>query len=558
MSQKATNRRIRLVGVVLTLALGMALTRAAWVQVGQAGQLSRRADAQQTGKITIPASRGSIVDRNNVELAANSEAVTIWADPKYVRSPATASIRTARVLGMKNADEARLLAALADKSKRFVYVARQVDPEIAARLKKLKIPGFGFDSDPKRTYPQRSLAAQVLGFADPDNRGIAGLELQYDKALTGHDGSQVVIRDPKGTVIDVLSSEDEQPGAGLTLTLDNVVQLAVQEELKRTVVAQGARSASAVVLDAHSGDVLAMETVPSYDANKTSKAPIDHQRNRVVTDNYEPGSTFKLVTIAGALADGKVTPQTRFTLPYSIAVSDKRIRDAHWRRTERMSVDEILSESSNVGTVRVSQLLGRERLNYWIRAFGFGKKTGVDFPGESSGNVRPLDEWYGSAVGTIPIGQGVAITPIQLAAAYATIANGGVWVQPHLIERIGTDAAIEPKRRRVVSPAVADQLMTMLRDVVDEGTGTQAEVPNYTVAGKTGTAEQPDNMGGYSGRYVASFVGIVPATSPRLVILVSVDEPHGSIWGAVSAAPAFKQIALDCMRYLEVAPDKVD
>ncbi len=555
MSQRAANRRIRLVGVALTLALAAALTKAAWVQVGQASQFSRRATAQQTAEITIEASRGSIVDRNNVELASNTEAITIWADPKLVRSPATASMQAARVLGLKNREEGKLLEALADRSKRFVYVARQVPPETAARLERLKIRGFGFDEDPKRSYPQRSLAAQVLGFTDPDSRGIAGLELKYNDQLTGKDGSQIVERDPKGAVIDVLSTEDEQPGADLTLTLDNTIQLGVQNELKKTLIDQGARSASAVVLDAHSGAVLAMETVPSYDANETSKAPLDRQRNRAVTDNYEPGSTFKLVTVAGALADGVVSPYTRFTLPYSIPVADKTIHDAHWRRTERMSVAEILSESSNVGAVKISQLLGAERLDRWISAFGFGKRTGIDFPGESPGNVRPLSEWYGSAVGTIPIGQGIAVTQIQLAAAYAAIANDGVWVQPRLVERIGDEAAPEPKRRRVVSAAVADQLMSMLRDVVIEGTATLAELPNYTVAGKTGTAEQPDNFGGYSGRYVASFVGIAPASNPRLVILVTVDQPN-TIWGAVAAAPAFKQIALDCLRYLEVPPDK--
>jgi cell division protein FtsI/penicillin-binding protein 2 len=558
-SQRAANRRIRLVGVVLTLALAGTLIKAAWVQVGQAGSLARRANAQQTGTITIPASRGSIFDRSGVELATNSEAITVFADPKYVRAPAAEVIRAARVLDLNETGQEQLLAALSDRSKRFVYVARQAPVELANRLKRLKLAGFGFYPEPKRTYPQNTLAPQVIGFADTDNRGIAGLEKTYEKALSGRDGYQTVIRDPAGRVIDVLSNRDEEPGADLTLALDNVIQLGVQRVLRQTLVDQRASSASAVVLDARSGAVLAMATVPTYNANNVSKVSAQYQRNRAVTDNYEPGSTFKLVTVAGALSDRDVTPQTKFILPYSIDVADKTIHDAHPRGTEQRTVAEILTLSSNVGVVRISQMLGEERLARWIRAFGFGKQTGIDFPGESSGDVRPLDEWYGSAVGTIPIGQGIAITSLQLAAAYAAIANDGVWVQPHLVERIGTEAAAAPKRRRVVSSQVAAQLMTMLRNVVDEGTGTLAEVPNYTVAGKTGTAAKPDpTTGGYSSyRYVASFVGIVPASKPRLVILVTVDEPHGSIWGGVAAAPAFKQIALDCLRYLEIAPDRV-
>ncbi len=390
-----------------------------------------------------------------------------------------------------------------------------------------------------------------------DNRGLTGLELEYNSALTGRNGKETVVRDPTGRVIDVQSTTPEQPGADLTLTIDNAIQLYVQQELAQTLKKWHAHSASALVLDAHSGEVLAMATAPTYNANSIPNSQ-ELLRNKTVTDTYEPGSTFKLVTVAGALSEGLVTPQTAFTLPYSITVADTKIHDAHWRRTERLTVSQILTLSSNVGAVKISQLLGTEQLASWIKRFGFGKDTGIDFPGESAGIVPPLDHWYGSAVGTIPIGQGISVTPIQLAAAYAAIANKGVWVRPHLVARIGSKSVAPAKRRRVVTPTVAGQLMSMLLNVVDEGTGTEAEIPGYTVAGKTGTAAKPDpETGGYSTyNYVASFVGIVPATSPRLVILVTVDEPRGSIYGGVVAAPAFQQIALDCLRYLEVPPDK--
>jgi cell division protein FtsI (penicillin-binding protein 3) len=554
---RAANRRIRLVSAVLALAFAITLVRAAWVQVVRASSLSRLADAQQTERVTTPAPRGTIDDRNGVELATNVDAITVYADPKLVTAPGVEARKAASVLGLGGKSEADLAASLSDRSTRFVYVARQARVDVAEKIEHLNLKGFVFLHEAKRSYPQEKLAAQLIGYAGVDNHGLSGLEYQYDKVLAGRDGEQTVVRDPLGRVINVQSSKEEQPGANLTLTLDSAIQLDVQQVLARTLKDSGARSASVVVLDSSRGDVLAMATAPSYDANDAPGVPQEYQRNRPVTDNYEPGSTFKLVTIAGALSDGLVTPHTSFTLPYSIRVADKIIHDAHLRGTERLTVAQILAQSSNVGAVTVSQLLGKERLMRWIKRFGFGRLTGIDFPGEIEGTVPPLDHWYGSVAGTIPIGQGIAVTPIQLAAAYAAISNHGVWVQPHLVERIGDKQAPAPKRRRVVSPAVADTLMTMLRNVVVEGTGAEAEVPGYTVAGKTGTAAIPDpKTGGYSDRYVASFVGIVPASKPRLVILVTVDEPVNGYYGGVVAAPAFKEIALDCLRYLEIPPDK--
>ncbi|MGC9974670.1 MAG: penicillin-binding protein 2, partial [Gaiellaceae bacterium] len=544
-------------GAALVLALAGALARAGWIQVVRAGSLAKLADAQQTQTIPVAAPRGSIVDRNNVELATNSDVITISADPKLVTTPAAEAKRAAEVLGLGGPGETVLLRALADRKSRFAYVARQAPVGEAKALERLKLAGFDYTPASKRIYPQGTLAAQTIGFAGVDNRGLTGLELEYNSSLTGRDGKETVVRDPTGRLIDVQSTTSERPGADLTLTIDNAIQLYVQQVLAQTVKDWHARSASALVLDAHSGEVLAMATAPTDNANSIP-ASQELLRNKTVTDTYEPGSTFKLVTVAGALSDGLVTPQTPFTLPYSIDVAGTPIHDSHPRGTERLTVSQILTLSSNVGAIKISRLLGDEQLARWIKRFGFGEPTGIDFPGESPGQVPPVDEWYGSTAGTIPIGQGIAVTPIQLAAAYAAIANKGVWVRPHLVARIGSKPVAPAKRRRVVTTAVADELMVMLHNVVDEGTGTAAEIPGYTVAGKTGTAQKPDlKTGGYSTyNYVASFVGIVPASNPRLVILVTVDEPRGSIWGGVVAAPAFQQIALDCLRYLEVPPDK--
>lgn len=557
MSQRAANRRIRLLGAALALALSLALARAGWIQVVRAGSLAKLADAQQTQTVPVPAPRGTIFDRNSVELAANEDSITISADPKIVRSPANEARRAATVLGLDLQDKAALLEKLSDRGSRFTYVARQVPLAKAKKLERMKLAGFYFTVEPKRTYPLGVLAAQTIGFTNIDNHGLTGLELAYEKSLVGRDGEKTVVRDPAGRVIDMQSTKYEKPGADLTLTIDSAIQLYVQQVLARTRKTWQARSASAVVLDPRSGEVLAMATAPTYDANDSSQASNELQRNRVVTDAYEPGSTFKLVTVAGALSEGVVTPQTPFTVPYSIIVADKRIHDSHPHGIERLTVAQILTQSSNVGAVRISQQLGTEQLARWIKRFGFGKATGIDFPGESRGIVLSQDQWYGSAAATIPFGQGIAVTPLQLAAAYAAIANDGVWVQPHLVAQIGGKPAPDAKRRRVVTPTVAAQLMTMLSSVVDEGTGVEAEIPNYSVAGKTGTAQKPDGSGGYSNyRYVASFVGAVPASNPKLVILVTVDEPRSSIWGGSVAAPAFREIALDCLRYLEVPPDR--
>jgi cell division protein FtsI/penicillin-binding protein 2 len=305
---------------------------------------------------------------------------------------------------------------------------------------------------------------------------------------------------------------------------------------------------------ADNGAILAMANAPTIDANRFGKARPDLRRNRAVTDQYEPGSTFKIVTIAAALEEGVVTPATAFDLAPTIKVADRTIHEAHARGTERMSVREILTRSSNVGTITVAEQLGSRSLASWIDRFGFGTPTGVDFPGESPGQVLPLSQWSGSTIGTVPIGQGIAVTPMQMISAYATLGSRGIMKVPHLIEKIGGHAVRPDKPRRIVSERTANWMMGMLRDVVLEGTGTEAAIPGYTVAGKTGTAEKAEN-GVYVKKYVASFVGLVPAMRPRLAILVMVDEPHGSIFGGEVAAPAFRDIAKFSLQYLEVPPD---
>jgi cell division protein FtsI (penicillin-binding protein 3) len=546
------NRRLRLLLLIFVLVFGGTFLRAAWLQGVRAASLSGMATAQHQEKITIPAGRGAILDRNGVQLAIGEQGTTVFANPLQVRNPRSEASVAARILGV---DPNPLAVSLADRSHGFVYVARKADPKRAAQLMARKLSGFASYAEERRAYPQNAVASQVLGFAGVDNHGLAGLELQLDKTLSGTAGKETVVKDAYGRVLDVLKSSPEKQGHDVYLTIDHTIQSNAEAVLRDTIREFHAKDATAVVLDPRTGGVLAMAVAPGYDANRYPDVPRWAQRNRAVTDTYEPGSTFKLVTIAAALSEGIVTPDTRFTLPYSIQVADRVVHDAEPRGTETMTVAEILARSSNVGAITIAKLLGQQRLGQWITRFGFGRSTGIDFPGESPGIVLPVDMWSGSTIGNVPIGQGIAVTPIQMASAYAAIAQGGVWRQPHIVDHVGLEPRPHMKTRRIVSAEMARELRTMLKNVVLDGTGTSAAVPGYEVAGKTGTAQKPGPHGYTTGKYVASFVGFVPASRPRLVILVSVDEPATVIWGGSVAAPAFQKIATFDLQYLEVPPD---
>jgi cell division protein FtsI/penicillin-binding protein 2 len=553
-AEKQVDRRIRLLLAVLVLAFAGTLARAVWLQGVRASELGALARSQHRQTVTLPAGRGTIFDRSGLQLAIGEEKTTVFADPSQVRNPRAVAVAAQHILGV---DANGLYPQLLDRRKHFVRVQRFAAPATAARLAKRGYPGLGFYPEERRSYPQRTVAAQVVGYAGDDNKGLSGIEVAQDGALAGKPGKQVILRDPVGRALDVLSSTDEREGNDVYLTIDHRIQAQAEQVMRDTVAKWGATAACAIVLDPATGDVYAMAQAPGYDANRANEVPLGLQRNRSVTDLYEPGSTFKLVTVTGALSEGLVTPSTMFTLPYSIPVADRVIHDAENRSTETMTVAQILSRSSNVGAITLAQKLGPERLAKWIERFGFGKPTGIDFPGESPGLVLPLERWSGSTIGNVPIGQGIAVTPIQMAGVYAAVANGGEWVQPHVVSRVIGKRRPKIARRRIMTPRVDEQIRAMLADVVQEGgTGTLAAVPGYRVAGKTGTAQKPDSRGGYSSsKYVASFVGMVPATKPRLVILVVVDEPRGAIFGGVVAAPAFAEIAKFDLQYLEVPPD---
>jgi len=553
--ERQANRRIRLLIAIFVLVFAGTLARAVWLQGVQASSLGKLAERQHHESITIPAGRGTIFDSAGLQLAIGEQTTTIYGDPRQITNARGVATAAERYRGVgANA----LYPQLLDHKSGFVYIKRFADPKEAEPFLKRAFSGVNSYPEEKRAYPQMTVGSQVIGFAGTDNKGLAGLEVEYDKSLSGKPGRQTIVRDPFGRAIDVVSTTPEHQGHPIFTTIDSKIQANAEQVLRDTVRQWHAKSATAIVLDPHTGGVLAMAQAPGYNANSASRVAQSLQTNHAVTDVFEPGSVFKLVTVAGALTDGLVTPDSSFTLPPCIQVADKCIHDAEQRGTETLTVAKILSHSSNVGAITIAEKLGASQLMHWIDAFGFGKPTGLDFPGESGGIVPAYpDQWSGTTIGNVPIGQGIAVTPIQIAAAYGAIANGGVWIQPHLVEKVGGRTLHDFKHRRIVSPAVDAELKTMLTGVVDEhgATGNAAQISGYTVAGKTGTAQIPGPHGYTTGKYVASFVGMVPVKSPRLLVLVSVDEPRSAIFGGVVAAPAFAQIAKFDLQYLAVPPD---
>jgi cell division protein FtsI (penicillin-binding protein 3)/stage V sporulation protein D (sporulation-specific penicillin-binding protein) len=551
---RVVNSRIRLLLLATFVAFAALLAREAWIATVRAAPLAAMAEEQANANVTLPAGRGTVFDAVGTPLALGEQATTVYADPHQVRNAHSEAVVAARILGLKVKPIERVLA---DKSFGFVYVERKAPPNLATRLAQKKLAGFGFYGEERRSYPQGSVGAQVLGFAGVDNQGLAGLELQLNSELTGVTGHETLVRDPLGQPISIGKVVPARPGKDVFLTVDHTIQANAEQVLRETVAKFHAKDATAIVLDPHTGGVLAMATEPGYNANDYPQAFAKGLTvNRAISDVYEPGSVFKVVTIGGALADHLVTPQTKFTVPYSLHVADRVIHDAEIHPTERMTVAQILQQSSNVGTVTIAETkLGQTRLKQWIHRYGFGQQTGIDFPGESAGLLPPF--WSGSTIGTVPIGQGISVTAIQLASVYGAIANGGLWVQPHLVDHIQGTRTPTPKTRRILPRGIDHELLSMLKGVVsDTGTGEAAAIPGYDVAGKTGTAQKPGSNGYIPGAYVATFVGMVPARAPRLVVLVTVDQPLGEYYGGVVAAPAFAQIAEFDLQYLEVPPDQ--
>jgi cell division protein FtsI/penicillin-binding protein 2 len=541
-------RRIGLLFAAFLIALSLALLRAGWLGTVRAGELEERALAQQEEVIDVPARRGTITDRNGVELAVTEDSTSVYANPLGVDDPRSTAAKLATLVD-RPADE--LVEEISDRRRGFVYVRRKLDLRTGERVERLKLPGVGTLVEPRRRYPRGTLASQLLGTVGTDNMGLAGIEQTEDERLRGTDGERRVTKDALGKAVSIETVRRPAAGTDLRLTLDAVLQEKVEAVLAGVAEKWHPKGATALVLDPRSGDTLALANWPRVDPERFGEAPEYARQNRAVSATYEPGSTFKAFTVAGALEEGLVAPDTWFSLPPEIQVADRTIGEAHERGPVKLTVSDILSQSSNVGSVLIGLQLGPRRFDSWVRRFGFGSSTDVHLPGESDGIVPVPEKYSGSSLGNLPIGQGLAVTPVQMAAGYAALAAGGVATRP----RILTSEPIS--RRRVTSARTAAEVSRMLEGVLAPGgTAVDAQVDGYKLAGKTGTAQKADPRGGYSpDRYVASFIGFAPARNPRLLVAVMVDEPQGEIYGGVVAAPAFEEIVSFALPYMRIPPE---
>lgn len=543
---------VGLFGIVFTVILG----RLYRIQVLQHAALHERASQQYLRDVTLRAERGRIVDRHGHVLATSVLASSIYAIPADLDDPSAAALQLAAVLQRSAADLSRRLAL----KTQFVWLARQVSPATVARVQALGIKGVHFRREARRYYPKRHLAGQVLGFVGVDGQGLGGLEYQYNQALGGqplrltlrHDAVGRQVRQAAGAPI------ANPRGADLVVTLDEWLQHLAEREIAAQVSSTGAKSGLVLMMQPHTGDLLAVAAYPFFDPNKF-RDPQQRawQRNRAITDPVEPGSTFKLVVAAAVLEhDMAQLDEMFFCEEGRLQLGRRQIRDHApygW-----LSFTDVFVHSSNIGVVKIGERLRPQQLYRYIRRFGFGERSRIGLPGEAAGRIRSPRAWSRFSPASLAIGQEVAVTPLQLVTAFAAIANGGNLVRPRIVRRIDWNGRTQHMpavvRRRVVSPAIADQLTTIFTQVVAEGTGRKASLEDYVVAGKTGTAQKVDpQRGGYSARKVlASFVGYVPARAPQFVMLVMLDEPQQLRWGGQAAAPVFRRIAQQALPYLQV------
>ncbi len=529
------------------------------LQVVRHGDFAHRAKSQTEMTIDVLPRRGEILDRKGRKLAANTLAESLFAVPsEIVDAQATAKV-LARELGK---DAGELLRRLKQEDRDFVWIERRADSRAAQRIRALKLPGVRVREESARHYPQGALAASILGFVDIDNRGLAGLEIQYDDEIRGQAARMTRFRDAARraysadvSLTDRISLDGAVEGASLTLTLDAAIQHVVERELEEAVKGAHASGGSVVVMEPTSGAILAMATSPTFDPNRFGEVPKERHRCRPVTDVFEPGSTFKVVAAASALEAGLVTLDELIDCGNGVlAIGGDTIHEHGGHRWARLSLGEILAHSSNIGIAHVALKLGQDPFFQAVKRFGFGRRTGIDLPGETRGLLADSQQWTARSLPTISFGQEIGVTLVQIARAYSAIANGGVLPTPHLVSEIHR-AGDTPEVHRVrvepgvqiISKGTAETVRRLLVSVTEAGTGKLGAIAGYTVAGKTGTA-QKSSRGGYNG-HIASFVGMVPAEAPRLVIAVALDEPRSAKFhGGDIAAPAFAAIGAEALR----------
>ncbi|MDQ5895109.1 MAG: hypothetical protein QG596_1370 [Actinomycetota bacterium] len=546
-------RRIGILFAVSLLLLIGLFVRAFHLQALQGESLASQAASQQEDIIEVPGLRGSILDRNGQPLAGSEPGATIYATPYQIKDPPKEAEMVAKAL---ESSPEEVLDAITQPGG-FSYVDRKVDLKKAGAVEKLNLEGIGQLPDTLRVRPQGDIASQVIGAVSDEGAGLTGIEASQDELLTGVNGERRLVKDALGDPISLENVRDAEDGQPVQLTLDATIQAEAERVLAEIGEYHDPVNASAVVMDAKTSDILAMANWPPVDLDDLSEADPEDLLNVGTSYTYEPGSTFKAFTVASALESGTVSPTSTFTLAPSIQIYDRVIEESHARGTVTLDVGGILAQSSNVGAVTIGLEMGGRKFSKWIDRWGFGKQTGIDFPGEEQGIVLPYSDWSGSTIGNVPIGQGLAVTPIQMVQAYGALANGGVLREPRLIEKVNGEEVPEDKGHRIISPEVAAQVRDMLEGVLAPGgTASEVSVPGYTLAGKTGTAQIATEDGYSDTRYVASFMGVAPANDPAIVVSVMVNEPKNGHTGAEAAAPGFGELAAFTLPYLGVPTDQ--
>jgi cell division protein FtsI (penicillin-binding protein 3) len=532
------------------------------LQIRQHRQLSAGAIRQQQRQIPLPAKRGSICDRSGRELAVSLHSYSFFAHPSLVEDLSRTSAKLSAALSLPPNEVYRKLQS----RKPFVWIKRKVDPETAKELREMNLPGIFFLEEDKRYYPKQELASHVLGFVGLDDKGLEGLEFSHDSYLGGSSRSPLGYCDALGRItLREAEAEVSAESCDIILTLDEVIQYFAERALEKGVNASKAKAGSIIVMNPETGEILAMADRPGYNPANYRNYPPIFRRNRAITDCYEPGSTFKVIMAAGALEEELVRPEERIYCEMGgISLSGFYIRD--YKKYGWLSFSQVIENSSNVGAIKAASRLGKDRYYEYMLRFGFGEKTGIELPGEAQGIVRKPKDWSSLSLGAIAMGQEISVTPLQLLTAFCAIANEGKLMRPYLVQCIrGPHGEILRESspqvvRRVISPATASTLTRILTKVVEQGTGRNAAVPGYVVAGKTGTSQKIEGKtGGYSHRkVVASFAGFVPAHSPQLAILVTIDEPKVGSWGGTLAAPVFAEVAQESLQYLKMKPSQRD
>ena len=562
MTETVSPRRLRVVFAVFAIAtLLLTLRVGYWQTVGRAALLEG-ATEQVRSDLVLMAQRGVIRDRSGALLATTVPLRSLYAIPERVGDGAARAAAAAKLAPLLGTTSDAVLKAL-DSGADWLYLRRRLPEDTAKAIEMLAIPGLGFETEPKRLYPNDRVGAHVLGFVNDDGVGQYGIEGAYDGALRGLPGRLVVERDPKDRELAVGLRTAIPPvnGTDLTLTIDLVMQTAAERELKAACEKEKCTSGSVVILDPRDGAVLALASWPTYDPASVARADPKALQDRAVSWTYEPGSTMKAITIAAAIDQHVVTPATTYEDKGYAVIGGRVLHNALGKAYGTSTVTQILEHSANAGAVFVAEKLGAEQLRAYLGAFGFGVPTGVDLAAEATGDVRPLAEWYPVDLGTIAFGQGIAATPLQLAAAYAAIANGGTLYRPYVVaarrDADGEHRTAPVAVRRPITPETAAALRMMLTSTVDNGIANGAQIKGYSVGGKTGTAQIPGDDGRYvDDAYVSSFAGFAPASDPRFVAVIVLERPQSKLYGTVTAMAAFRGMAQDALRSMRVQPDR--